>query len=461
MKRRDFFRSGAIAGLGAGLVSPFSTRSKLWELDRQVKNIIFLVTDGMSSGTFHMADLLRRRMDGRNSNWLQLYHDKKITRGIMDMSSLNSAVTDSAAAASSWGGGYRVNNGSLNTGPNGETYKTILEKYKAAGKSVGCVTTVQITHATPAGFLVSHPTRQDQAGIAKKYSQNNFDVLMGGGYEFFDGESREDGQNLFAKFREKGYSVALNRDEMLRSSNQKPILGVFHRGGLPYTIDQMNDRQLYEEIPTLAEMTQKSIDIMKSNPNGFVIQVEAGKVDWAAHGNDLGGILYDQLAFDDVVKTAMDFAESDGNTLVIITTDHGNANPGLMGGRNADENFDRVQAFKHSAIYTLSKIDSAMSPASAIEWIEQAKGIAIKKEEAKELLSFFDRRGEGARSSTIPAPHLAKVLYPYTNVGWAGTSHTSDFVEISMYGPGSEKLPPIIMNTELHHYMLEATGLGE
>ncbi|TVR79332.1 MAG: alkaline phosphatase [Saprospirales bacterium] len=459
MKRRDFFRSGTIAGLGAGLISPFSSRSKLWELDRQVKNIIFLVTDGMSSGTFQMADLLRRRMDGRNSNWLQLYHDKKITRGIMDMSSLNSAVPDSAAASSSWGGGYRVNNGSLNIGPNGEVYKPILKKFKDSGKAVGCVTTVQITHATPAGFLVSHPTRQEQAVIAEKYAEENYDVLMGGGLEFFDSESREDGKDLFAKFSDKGYSVALNRDEMLRSSIEKPIIGVFHRGGLPYTLDQMNDRALHEEVPTLAEMTQKAIDIMKSNPNGFVIQVEAGKVDWAAHGNDLGAILYDQLAFDDAVKTAMDFAESDGNTLVIITTDHGNANPGLMGGRNADKNFDRVQSFKHSANYTLSKIESGMSPAAAIEWIEQAKGIAIKKEEAKELLSFFDRVGEGAGPSTIPAPRLAKTLYPYTNVGWAGTSHTSDFVEISMYGPGSEKLPPIIMNTELHFYMLEAAGL--
>ncbi len=103
MNRRDFFKSGTLAGIGAAIWSPFSSGSTLFEFEKRAKNIIFLVSDGMSSGTLQMADLLRRRMDGRNSNWMQLYHDDKITRGLMDMSSLNSSVTDSAAAGSSWG----------------------------------------------------------------------------------------------------------------------------------------------------------------------------------------------------------------------------------------------------------------------------------------------------------------------------------------------------------------------
>jgi alkaline phosphatase len=462
MKRRDFFRTGALAGIGATLWSPFSAKPNQLEFKDQVKNIIFLVSDGMSSGTLHMADLLHRRMDGRNSNWMQLYHDNRITRSLMDMSSLNSAVPDSAAASSSWGCGYRVNNGALNFGPNGEKYEPILQTFRRAGKSVGCATTVQITHATPASFLISTESRREQEKIAGLYEQHDFDVLMGGGYEFFDSASREDGRDLLAAFRQKGYNLALNRDDMLKSRRGKPLLGLFSEGGLPYTLDQRNDRKLHEEVPTLAEMTQKSIDLMKDNPNGFVVQIEAGKVDWAAHGNDLGALLYDQLAFDDAIDVAMDFAERDENTLVIITTDHGNANPGLMSGRDADENFDRVQNFRYTAEKTLKEVKPDMKPAQVVEWIEHAKGIAIKKEEASSLLSYFEklRKEDGAGPAWVVAPELAKILYPYTNVGWAGTRHTSDFVELAMYGPGSKELPAFMKNTELHHYMLRVAGLS-
>ncbi len=462
MNRRDFFKSGTLAGIGAAIWSPFSSGSTLFEFEKRAKNIIFLVSDGMSSGTLQMADLLRRRMDGRNSNWMQLYHDDKITRGLMDMSSLNSSVTDSAAAGSSWGCGYRVNNGALNMGPEGEVYEPILQKFKQAGKATGCVTTVQITHATPASFLISAESRRDQAKIANLYTKYDFDVLMGGGYEFFDSESREDGKDLLSAFRKKGYQIALNKDEMRRSNNRDPILGLFGEGGLPYTVDQLHDREMYERVPTLAEMTQKSIDLMKNNPNGFVIQVEGGKVDWAAHDNDLGALLYDQLAFDDAVEVALNFAETDGDTLVIITTDHGNANPGLLGGRTADENFDRVKGFKSSFRPLLSNVKADTKPAEVVELLESGLGFAIEKDHAKKLLSFYDgvkKDKEAAGPSRIPSPELAKVLFPYTNVGWAGTSHTSDFVELAMYGPGSEKLPAFIKNTDLHHYMLEVAGV--
>ena len=86
------------------------------------------------------------------------------------------------------------------------------------------------------------------------------------------------------------------------------------------------------------------------------MQVEAGKVDWAAHANDPAGLLYDQIAFDDAVEEAIKFAEEDGETLVIITTDHGNANPGMMYGKDVNENFDRLQKFKGTNEMVLNSI---------------------------------------------------------------------------------------------------------
>lgn len=462
MNRRDFFQTGGLAGMGLAIWPKVGSTLDKIEFHNEVKNIIFLISDGMSSGTFQMADLLRRRKDGKNSRWLQLYRDQKISRALMDMSSANSSVPDSAAAASSWGSGVKVKNGSLNIAPNGEAYKPIFQKFRDAGKSTGCVTTVPITHATPAGFLISANSRGDQAGIAEMYLKEKFDVLLGGGHEYFDSGRRDDGKDMFAQFRQAGYHIAMNKTDMNKAPQGKRVLGVFHEGALPYTLDQLNDRHLFETIPTLAEMTQKAIDLLKNNPGGFAIQVEAGKVDWAAHGNDLGGLLYDQLAFDDAVKTAIDFAEEDKNTMVIITTDHGNANPGLMGGKNADSNFDKVGSFTGTSNYILNRINRSQSPSQVIEYIESVNGIAIGKEQAAELLTFYENLEDPAsyQPYDLPFKQLADFLTPHTNVGWAGTSHTADFVELSVFGPGSEVLPPFMPNTDLHHFMLKAAGVG-
>ena len=155
MKRRSFFKLGSLAALGSTLVNPIDTFAgntdiSLNSTNKKAKNIIFMVSDGMSSGTLNLANMYSNRILGKTSNWIQLYIDNKVSRGIMDMASASSIVTDSAAASSSWGGGARVNNGSLNISPSGEENLPIWQKFKLKGKKAGCVTTVPITHATPA-----------------------------------------------------------------------------------------------------------------------------------------------------------------------------------------------------------------------------------------------------------------------------------------------------------------------
>ncbi|MBL4939824.1 MAG: alkaline phosphatase, partial [Lutibacter sp.] len=164
MDRRKFFKNGSLFALGTSLLNPFDLGANPIDFDtlknnKIAKNIIIIISDGMSIGTLTMADLYLSRKTGTGSNWLQLYKDHKITRGLMDMASANSIVTDSAAASSSWGGGVRINNGGLNMGVNGEKHLPIWQKFKKAGKMAGCVTTVPITHATPAGFCINSKSR--------------------------------------------------------------------------------------------------------------------------------------------------------------------------------------------------------------------------------------------------------------------------------------------------------------
>jgi alkaline phosphatase len=408
--------------------------------------------------------LLQRKM-GKGSNWLNLYRENKVSRGLMDMASANSLTTDSAAASSSWGGGKRVNNGSLNIGPNGEENRPIWQKFKAAGKMTGCVTTVPITHATPSGFCVNSKSRNAQPEIAVNYMSLKFDVMMGGGHEFFSKDTREDKRDLYAEYRANGFQVANNRTEMLALNNDKPILGVFYKDGLPYTVDRDNSKEVAEQIPSLAEMTKVAINKMKTAKNGFVLQVEGGKIDWAAHANCAAGLIYDQIAFDEAVKTVIDFAEADGNTLVIITTDHGNANPGLVAGNNVNANFDSLQTYKHSNDWILRGFTPESTLAQIKERVNFASNISLTDEEAKTLQNYYLKLTKGEDGiynyANLPFRTLAEIQKSRTSVSWISMDHSSDYVELAMFGPGSDKMKPFMKNTELHYFMLEAAEVED
>lgn len=474
MKRRDFFRNAAITVAGATVLAPVTSLGQQTAnpivagsyRGKRAKNIIFMVSDGMSMGTLSMANILSERRDGKLSEWLSLYHENKVTRGLMDMTSANSHVTDSSAASSSWGGGVRVNNGAVNVSPDGTHNKPILQKFKAAGKAVGCVTTVEITHATPSGFSLSSERRSDMPGFAVQHLDLGFDVLMGGGAEYFSADRRDDKRDLFGEFAAKGYHVAQTRDQLMaidQQGSQGPVLGVFNVGGLPYALDREHDDELKKRTPSLAEMTGAAIRRLSQNKNGFVMQVEGGKVDWAAHANDVGALLYDQNAFEEAVATAIAFAEADGDTLVIITTDHGNANPGLFSGKDENKKFDSIFNHKHTNDWVLQGIDRDFNAAQVRERLEYAQGIEINAEEALRLLSHYvtDRNEDGLYNPyRLPFAELAAIQQRFTSVGWGSMGHSGDMVEIAAFGPGKELIQAFNRNTDMHHVMLEAANVS-
>jgi alkaline phosphatase len=464
MKRRTFFRQSSVAAAGLSFLLPNIGNSQYKESgietifgkNKKAKNIIFLVSDGMSSGTLTMADIFLYKKNGRGSNWLQLYRENKVKRAYMDMASASSSVTDSAAASSSWGSGVRVKNGRVNMGEDGQEYLPIWQKFKKSGKKAGCVTTAPITHATPAGFCVNSITRGEQSQIAAKYLDLRFDVMLGGGEKYFVNEKK--GINLFPGFAARGYEIVKNSREMQMAIGQKPIIGVFDHDGLPYELDRINKPDWKQDIPSLAEMTRKAIDVMKSHPQGFCLQVEGGKVDWAAHANDAFALLYDQIAFDEAIQVAMDFAEKDGNTLVIITTDHGNANPGLYYGKEADRNFESMFSARHTTHYLLNEIKKTDSIQDVADKIKTLQGYSLEEAELKAVLQkYSDQSDESAYNEyKLPYELYGQLLRKYTSVHFGGTEHTADYTELAMFGPGSQRLQSFIKNTDLHYFMLEA-----
>ncbi|OXA96178.1 alkaline phosphatase [Flavobacterium hercynium] len=464
MNRRKFFKSGSLLTIGAAVMNPFQGAANVLDLEsinknKKAKNIIFLVSDGMSTGTLNMADIFLNRKTGKGSTWIQLYKDSLVSRALMDTASANSIVTDSSAGSSSWGGGFRVNNGALNVSPEGAPNLPIWQKFKKAGKMAGCVTTVPITHATPAGFCVNSKSRNAQEDIAEQYLELGFDIMMGGGLKYFSPELRKDKKDVFAAYKAKGYQVVKTRSQMEGALSSQPILGVFAEDALPYYVDRNNDDTLQRTVPSLGEMTQKAIDRMKNHGKGFVLQVESGKVDWAAHGNDIAALLHEQIEFDEAVRVAIDFAEKDKETLVIITTDHGNANPGIIYGKDANNNFDSIQKYTQTNEWILNQIKSDTSVAQVREIIEKANGHSVKEEEAKTVLSYYDglHKEEGLYNyKKLPYKAFSDMQGKINSVGWISMDHSADYVELAMFGPGSELLKPFVKNTDLHYLMLEA-----
>lgn len=467
--RRTFLRTGAVSAvlIGSGLLTTDAIRSatKPKEIDEGARNIIFLVSDGMSSGTLTLADLMLRRRDGRASHWIQLYDRADVRRGLMDMASLDSVVTDSAAAASSWGCGHRINNGGVNWGPNGEEFTPILRYFSNAGKSTGLVTTTRITHATPAGFAANVPQRGMEDEIAVQYLERKIDVLLGGGSRHFEKARRRDSRDLYAEYTKAEYHVVRKKQDLFNLPNdQKRILGTFYDDHVPYTLDHLHTAEYRETIPTLAEMTQIALNRLSRNRNGFILQVEGGRVDHAAHGNDVGGLIFDQIAFDDAIGVVVEFAEQNKDTLVIITTDHGNANPGLNGEgpgyRDSNKHFDRIARFKHTNTWILTGLNEESTVSAIRERIEAATGIAVTENEARILRDAYRGVHEPVYAMmSRPWAVMGQILANYTSVNWIGTTHTADYVELAAFGPGSEAIGPFTKNTELFEVMTKSAGI--
>ena len=233
--RRNFLK---LAGLGSLVFGAGSTRA-LGEdhreaaansAKRQAKNVIFMVSDGMCFSVLTAAQTFLTRTEKRSSNWMKMYGELPVVRSLCETDSASGIVTDSAAAASCWGIGERINNGAVNVTPDGRKPATLVQKMNAARKRCGLVTTATATHATPAGFATTVAKRSDQKVIAAQYLERGVDVVLGGGTMYFN-------EDLVAAYRKAGYGVVLNRGQLLADTGKAPLLGLFSRSHMPFEID--------------------------------------------------------------------------------------------------------------------------------------------------------------------------------------------------------------------------------
>lgn len=278
------------------------------------RNVIFLIGDGMGFEQVKASGYYAHGAEGYLVFETFPYHGEVTTY------SVNSSVTDSAAAATAIATGEKVNNGAISLKDNVEL-ETLLEYFRARGKSTGLVTTTYITHATPAAFGAHEPSRSNYANIANDYlNQTRPNILFGGV------ESKAEGMSIEAAVNAE-YAVVTNNLEMdwLDINIQDAyISGQFGKGYMAYEYDYISDpvNTFYDDYPHLSEMTGTALEILDNDPDGFFLMVEGGRIDHSGHANDIKRNIFETLEFSETVQAVYTWAAGSNDTLIIVTADH-------------------------------------------------------------------------------------------------------------------------------------------
>lgn len=256
----------------------------------QAKYVFYFIGDGMGAGQRQITEEFKKgvlKKDGK------LLLNSLPFAGITTTYSADTLITDSAAAGTALATGHKTNNGYIAKDVNGNNLQTLLEMAQDKGMATGLVSTTRITHATPAVFAAHNLDRDDENGIAEDYVNSNVDYFAGGGYRHFVGKDsgltskRKDNRDLVKEFEAKGYKTFIGEDstksfEKWTPKDGEKVFAAFRASHMPYTVDDIN-----EKLPTLSEMTEKGIELLSKDEEGFFMMVEGGRIDHASHAQDV------------------------------------------------------------------------------------------------------------------------------------------------------------------------------
>ncbi|MES1249974.1 MAG: alkaline phosphatase, partial [Chitinophaga rupis] len=289
-------------------------------LDKPVKNVILLIGDG--TGLAHLYA-------GYTANRGALNIFKMLQIGLSKTSSYDSYITDSAPGSTAFSSGQKTNNryvGVDYTGAPLTLLPAILEKRKIR---TGLVTCGDIADATPADFYAHQSERDNARGTLEDLKTASIDLLMGSANESLDNapilkESTrsEFGENMLKELQPK-FTVVRSIDSVPSAANNKKYIVVDKQAGL----SMLNGRGDW-----LQRAFTKTTTILNQNKPGFFLMTEGAQVDYGAHAGSLPYVTMEVMDFDQVVGKALEFADKNGETLVIVTADHETGGLSLLDG---------------------------------------------------------------------------------------------------------------------------------
>lgn len=332
------------------------------------KNVILLISDGMGFGSLMAADYYTGE---------QAVYETFTTKYMMSTYAVDGSYdptgavgnfeywkqnpTDSSAAATAMATGVKTYNGAINVDTSYNPLTTIVEVASGLGKATGVVTSVEFSHATPAGMVAHNVSRNDYAGIANEMIYNSdLDVIMGAGHPEWDNGTQYSGASKYvggdATYNDLSAGTATAKDgqtwtyieskadfEALATASDTPdkVLGLAMNN---YTLQQgrpgdgsvVDPTTMVDNVPTLETMTKGALNALDNNKDGFFLMVEGGAVDWANHANQPGREVEEQMDFNASVQAVVDWVAANSSwdeTLVIVTADH---ECGYLWGPDAD-----------------------------------------------------------------------------------------------------------------------------
>jgi len=355
------------------------TKMKLkpqFQTDKTAKNIILFLGDGMGIGTITAARILEGQNKGLDGEENSLSFESFPFSGLSKTYNVDAQTPDSAGTMTAIVTGVKTDAGLIGVDEHvvrgecetvkGHELTTALELAEINGKSTGFVTTARVTHATPAATYAKSADRnwedisdmptqaivsgcEDiasqlihfEANLKKRYPTstkiNGLEVVMGGGRRHFlpnealfnssdaiseiEGD-RTDGRNLIAEWQQAypdgNYIYDLKGFNTIKPTQNKHLLALFNESHMRYEADRSND--LAGE-PSLTEMTQKALDILSQNNNGYFLMVEAGRIDHAHHAGNAFNALNETIELSNAVRMAVEHTDPN-ETLILVTADH-------------------------------------------------------------------------------------------------------------------------------------------
>lgn len=292
------------------MLNPYETVSVQEPKGKKVKNIIFMIGDGMGLEQISAAWVC-------NGGKLNL--DNFTNVGIQRTYSANKLVTDSAAAGTALATGHKTDNGMISMTPDTVAVKSLAEEAMEKGKRAGAAVTCRVNDATPAVFFSHTATRKNQEDIVEQMANSGVYFLSGGGTKFW--RDREDGKDITEVVKAKGYSYVETKEDLMAVQNG-PVVALMDSYELKPSLDRGD---------ILPASVAKALELL-DNRKGFFLMVEGSMIDDGGHDNKAGHTMEEIFDFDKTIGLVLEWAAKDGETLVIVTGDHATGGMTLLSG---------------------------------------------------------------------------------------------------------------------------------
>ncbi len=346
-----------------GAQAALAQRKTVKPLTGRAKNVILFIADGMDPTTVAAARIYDGQTRGEEGEENLLSFERFPNLAMSKTYNTDAQTPDSAGTMSAMATGYKTRAGIISlkkeaefgdcASAKGNEAATLVEYAETAGLATGVISTARLTHATPAATYAHSPSRDWERDISLPdgaYEQgcrdiasqlidfdygDGVDVAMGGGRPNFLTEdaqdpeypdrkgARKDGRNLAAEWVAKSdrHQFVWNKEQFdaIDPAADPRVLGLFEMSHMQYEADRANDSA---GEPSLEEMTKKAIEILSRDADGFVLVVEAGRVDHAHHDGNAARALIDAQEFSQAIAAARAMTD-ERDTLIVATADHG------------------------------------------------------------------------------------------------------------------------------------------